>query len=313
MIQVVMPELKRIAPDALLSMLQAGEAMLSEDDTMQGRERSLSASLSYGFDLLDPDLQRRLSLLGFFQSYVDAYTLAVMYRQEGMPPELNGHDRATWQADLDVAASIGMLTNVATGSYAYTTHPALPWFFHASLQAHYGDAITALTAAYADAYGALGQFSNEQFGANPQPTITALGYEEDNLRHAFRLACQMERWEAAQKTLDGLGILLETLGRWTEWERILGKVATVVTDTEGEPILGREKLWRVVAKAQGNLAELRKDFATAEAIYLQLMEHYEQSAGTSWMMKIAGVLTDAERESVGHLAGVLDKLGFIAS
>src|SRR5262249_37204171 len=73
MIQVVMPELKRIAPDALLSMLQAGEATLSEDDTMQGRERSLSASLSYGFDLLDLDLQRRLSLLGFFQSYVDAY------------------------------------------------------------------------------------------------------------------------------------------------------------------------------------------------------------------------------------------------
>jgi tetratricopeptide (TPR) repeat protein len=312
-IQVVLPELKRTRPNALLSMLQAGEAMLGEDDTMPGRERSLSASLSYGFDRLDPDLQCRLSLLGFFQGYVDAYTLAVMCRQEGMRPELKGRDRAMWQADLDVAASIGVLTNVYPGSGAYTTHPALPWFFHASLQAHYGDAIPVLTAAYADAYGALGQFTKEQFGTDPQITIIALGYEEDNLRHAFRLACQRERWEAAQKILDGLGILLETLARWTEWERILVKVATVVTDTEGKPIAGREKLWRVVARAQGNLAERRKDFATAEAIYLRLREHYELLAGTSWMMKTAGALTDAERESAGHLAGVLDKLGFIAS
>ena len=66
-IQVIMPELERKEPSELLESLRSGTAALSFDDPEQGRARSLTASLNYRLGSLDPEIRRRLSLLGLFQ------------------------------------------------------------------------------------------------------------------------------------------------------------------------------------------------------------------------------------------------------
>ena len=67
-----------MAPDSLLQALQAGEVTLHTDDPALGRERSLTASLTYRLDALDPLLRRRLGVLGLFQGFVDTKVLTAM-------------------------------------------------------------------------------------------------------------------------------------------------------------------------------------------------------------------------------------------
>jgi hypothetical protein len=77
-LQVILPELRRMAPDALLQALQAGEVTLHADDPALGRERSLTASLTYRLDALNPLLRQRLGVLGLFQGFVNVDVLTAI-------------------------------------------------------------------------------------------------------------------------------------------------------------------------------------------------------------------------------------------
>ena len=107
--KVILPELRRMAPDALLQALQAGEATLHADDPALGRERSLTASLTYRLDALDPLLRQRLGVLGLFQGFVDVDVLTAMSAVANAPELLRrlGHD--DWRRMLDTAAEVGLL------------------------------------------------------------------------------------------------------------------------------------------------------------------------------------------------------------
>ena len=114
---------------ALVRRLRAGEAGLA-DEQSQHRDRSLAASLSYGFErAFDADQQRILALLVFFQGFVDVRALQLMGQPEAdwSLPALHGQDRNALMALLERAAGLGLLE--ALGGGYYRIHPALPWFF----------------------------------------------------------------------------------------------------------------------------------------------------------------------------------------
>ena len=274
-IQVILPELRRMTPDALLQALQAGEVTLHADDPALGRERSLTASLTYRLDALDPLLRQRLGVLGLFQGFVDADVLTAMSAADDAPELIRGLGRDDWIRMLDTAAEVGLLRRVEEGYY--TVHPALPWFFHDLLREAFPDQLDVLERTFSAVYGAYGRQLIQMFQTNTQVAMTLLRAEESNLMHALRLARRHERWDDVGRILYGLNQLLTTQGRWVEWERLIADVEAEVTDTGGEPLTGRDHsgghCWDIAQK----IAHYRRDFDTQETILHRLKDHYEHA------------------------------------
>lgn len=165
-LQVILPELQRTSPDVLLQALQAGEVTLQTDDPALGRDRSLTASLTYRLDTLDPVLHRRLGLLGLFQGFVAANILAAICATDNVPELIRGLGRGDWITMLDTAAEVGLLRRVGEGYY--TVHPALPWFFHDLLREALADHFDILERAFFTIYGAYGKQLFQLFRTNTQ-------------------------------------------------------------------------------------------------------------------------------------------------
>src|SRR2546423_4484331 len=278
-IQAILPELKRTKPDALLHALQAGEVKLSEDDPEQGRERSLSASLTYRLDALDTTLRQRLGLLALFQGFVDADVLAGMCKVDNTPDAIKGLGRDGWIQILNAATEVGLLRSMGEGYY--TVHPALPWFFYDLLRDAFPDHLDWLEKAFSTVYGGYGHWLFQLFETNAEFVMSLLRAEESNLLYALHLARRHELWDVMTGTLDGLNILFTTQGRWVEWRRLVNEIGAEVTSEGSEPLEWRSDLWIVLLGYQGEIADYRRDFNTGEAIYLRLKDHYESLGNDS--------------------------------
>lgn len=274
-IQIVLPELQRTTPDALLRSLQAGEVKLSGDDPAQGRERSLSASLTYRLDALDAMLRQRLGVLALFQGFVSADVLAIMSAQDGAPDAIKGLGRDEWIHDLDQAAEVGLLRRLGEGYYA--VHPALPWFFHDLLREGFPDHLEWLEKAFTHSYAAYGIYLNDSCNTNAYTAMSLLSAEEANLVRALRIGRQLELSGEVADLLCGLNQLLTTQGRWTEWQRLVTELEGEVTDANDEPRIGKEGLWRVLLGHRSEIAYFYRDFDVAQHIHLRLKDDYERS------------------------------------
>ncbi|HMF55492.1 MAG TPA: CHAT domain-containing protein [Pyrinomonadaceae bacterium] len=275
-IQAILPELKRTKPDALLRALQAGEVNLSEDDPAQGRERSLSASLTYRLDALDATLRHRLGLLALFQGFVDAYVLTGMCQQvDGAPDAIKDLGRDEWIRILNAATEVGLLRRVDEGYY--TVHPALPWFFYDLLREAFPTHLDWLKKAFSTVYGGYGNQLFQMFRTNTGFAMSLLRAEEGNLIYALHLARRHELWNDVQGILYGLRTLFVTQGRWVEWKRLISEIEGEITDESGEPLKGRSDLWRALLGHQSEIADYRRDFNTGQAIYLRLKDYYESA------------------------------------
>ncbi|HZT40602.1 MAG TPA: CHAT domain-containing protein [Chthonomonadaceae bacterium] len=274
-IQVVLPELKRMQPDALLKALQAGEAPLPKEDSDLGREHSLAASLTYRLDALDTSLRQRLGLLWLFQGFVDADILAAMCRAEEIPDLLEGLGRDEWIGILDTVAEVGLLRQAGEGYY--TVHPALPWFFHDLAQQAFPGLQDRLEQIFSAVYSGYGSFLNNLFQSNARMAIDLLQAEEGNLIYALHLARQYGQWDAIAGILYGLNRLLDTQGRWVEWERLVTELEAETADANGEPLPGREYLWLALLGHRQEIAQYQRDFETQERIVHRLKEHYERA------------------------------------
>lgn len=272
-LQLIVPKLTGSDPAAILKELQALETLLPVDVEKEGRDFSLSATVGYGLDQLDPELKQRLSLLALFQVSVNSQVLSILCTGIDVPTELQGRPLEVWTADLEEAATIGLLRRITMG--AYEIHPALPWVFQSSLQKYYAASIPNLVDAYMQAYATVGETGSKQFQIDPQQAMLILQLEEANLRHALHLARTANRWESVQGILYGLRTLLTTLGRWSEWVALLTEVKVNLVEREGKPQRERERLWSAVQGHLGEMAMLYGDLDTSEAIYNRLKLFYE--------------------------------------
>ncbi len=271
-IQLILPELKRHDPQTLLTQLQAGQVNIQADDAEQGRSRSLSASLNYRVDALDPEMRRRLGVLGMFQGFVFTPVLQNISQQDGAPAFIAGRDAAAWMVDLDAAAEVGLVRKLFGGGYSI--HPALPWFLHDLMEEAFGGQREWLTGAYCAALGNSGSELTVLFQTNTQTAVTLLRLEEANLLHALRLARRTDRWEEVKNVLYGINKLWNVQGRWAEWDRLLTEVEADAAGEDGEARPGRDDLWVAIQGHKAELAEYRRDFTTAKKVHERLRAHY---------------------------------------
>ncbi len=262
-IQVILPELAHIDPEDLLAALKKGTAKLSQDDREQGRQHSLAASLEYRLDRLDEMLRRRLGLLGMFQGFVNANALALICDDDAAPELLKELDLAAWTKILDQIAEIGLLHKI--GSYFYTVHPALPWFFHEILETTYAKDIKWLEQRFVNVWGDLSQSLQEQLHTNAEQIMPFVRLEEQNLRYAIHIGRQHKMWDPVNYIFQAMAEMLARQGRRSESELLNLDIGSKATDNKGIPLAGAEALCASLWHNLGTIALERRQFDEAEA------------------------------------------------
>ncbi|MCH8047952.1 MAG: tetratricopeptide repeat protein, partial [Planctomycetes bacterium] len=310
--------------EAFVARLQSGETAF-DDETDQGRSRSLGASLAYGFESAFNDAQRaQLACLHFFQGFVDVDTLKMMGNPEAdwCLPELRGMTREAAEELLDRAAEIGLLTSHGGGYY--TIHPALPWFFKTLFDQYYPPQTLVdsqnpesevrnppleAARAYVEAIGALGNYYHNEYGRGNRDVISALQAEEANLLHARRLARTNEWWGSIISAMQGLDELYDHTGRRAEWSRLVEEIVPdfVDPDTDG-PLPGREEQWSFVNPYRIRLARQARQWTEAERLQRLDVDMQRQQAAPLLKRK-PEELDAAERNTIRSLSASLHELG----
>jgi tetratricopeptide (TPR) repeat protein len=291
-----------------VAKLRAGSASL-EDDESQGRERSLGASLSYGFKQnFSAQELKILALLHLFQGMVDARVLSVManLNQKSGAPAIPVLSSQEVDAVLERAAEIGMLT--PTGNRMFLIHPALPWYFRTLFESSYSDPLT-VTRNYVEAIAELGSYFRYVYDEGQRNLLFGLRDEEQNLLHALALARANGWWEYVAPVLRVLRRFYEDSGRQLEYFRLL---AEALPDFIGlktdEPLPGREAFWKDITGLRANQASRVRDFGTSERLYKRLIAKARQEAAES-LKKPVESWDESDKDAVGSLAYFLNNYG----
>lgn len=297
---------------AFLEALRNGEAAFEEEE-MEGRSKSLGASLSYGFTNAFTESERKtLALLHLFQGCVDVDALRFMGSSdlEWSLDSVRGITRERGIELLDRAAEVGLLT--ALGSGYYNIHPALPWYFRALFDRYYvpPDADNAKIA-FVEAMGEIGDFYHNNFSDGHREILELLVVEEDNFLAAWRLARVHSRWGRVISAMQGLRMLYMYTGRMSAWERLVLAVVPDFVDplTDG-PVPGREAMWSLITDYRVRIARDERALALAERLQRLRLDWNQRSAAPA-LQKPSKARTPEERNRIRSLAASFHLLAMI--
>ena len=249
--------------EAFVEGIRSGEQGIEDDDAQQGRDKSLGASLDYGFrQAFKGDELPIIALLHLFQGSVNIEALHLMGEVgEHALPELKGRTKDDLFGLLERAKNIGHLTHLHT--IWYSIHPALPWFLRQHFARHYDGQSGRSTAqaalrAWTGAVGALGNHYHNQFSDGNRSVIDLLELEEANLLHARRLAIRHGWSLPVTSCMQGLRSLYEYQTRLAEWARLVEEIKPNFCTTDDEPILGCEEGYGLVLGYRISLARMHE-------------------------------------------------------
>jgi tetratricopeptide (TPR) repeat protein len=298
---------------AFVAALHRGEVAFANEES-EGRSKSLSASLSYGFDAAFTDDERKvLSLLHLFQGFVDVDALQAMGdpKSDWCLADVHGLTRDRGIALLDRAAEIGLLD--AHGGGYYGIHPALPWYFSALFSSdfpdHNGDASRARRA-FAEAMAVLGNYYHSAFQKGRSKVLSLVLAEEDNLLAAWRLARAHGWWDAVIGAMQGLRTLYNATGRGAAWRRLVNDVVPDFIDSESDGPAGREDHWALVTEYRVGLAREERNWVEAERLQLLRVDWDRQHAQTALVVALDRQDGD-QRHAIDMLATSLHRLADI--
>jgi tetratricopeptide (TPR) repeat protein len=301
---------------AFVEAIRSGEQRIEDADAEQGRDKSLGASLDYGFRHAFKDEELPIvALLHLFQGTVDVDALQVMGAGEHALPELKGRSKEQLAELLARARETGLLTHL--GDTWFAIHPALPWFLRQLFARHYDGQAGRSTAqaavrAWVEAVGDLGSYYHRQFNEGNRRVIDLLVLEEANLLHARRLARRNQWWSRVISAMQGLDELYGFQGRSGEWARLVEEIRPdYCTDDDG-PIPGREDGYSLVMGYRVVLARDREyDRAKAAALQEKGVEWNRQKAATALALPADAPLDDEQRNRVRSLGVSVFTLGKI--
>lgn len=287
-----------------------GEQTIHDADAAQGRDRSLGASLDYGFrNVFQDDELPIIALLHLFQGTVPAESLANMGVGEQALAEVQGRTLEYFSSLLDRATETGLLTHL--GSTYYTIHPALPWFLGQLFANHYsGDydgeagrsSAQAALRAWVEAVGELGDYYFWEYVGGNREVIQFLALEEANLIHARRLARRHGWWRAVISAMQGLRELYAYQGRGGEWARLVAKIVPDFCTAQDGPILGREEQYSLVMGYRVDLAhEQERNLALAAGLQEKLVDLHRQQAAPALALAADVPLDGAQHNHIRTL------------
>ena len=258
--------------------LSRGEQAFEDEET-QGRAKSLSASLKYGFEnAFSEDERKVLALLYFFQGFVNVVALQVMGEPdwEFAVPALRDQTRKNLVLLLYRPAEAGLLE--ALGGDCYAIHPALPWFFKGLYDRFYSQDPLPERAFVGALISAATYYNNQNENGN-RDVIGPLTWEESNLLHARRLARANGWWHLVLGPMQGLRILYEHTGRRADWKRLVDEVVPDFVDLANDgPVPGMEDFWGLVTNYRVRLLVEERNLTEAERLQMICVERDRELA-----------------------------------
>ncbi len=327
---------KQIA--AFAQAVRDGEQAIADVDAAQGRDKSLGASLDYGFrHAFSDDELPIIALLHLFQGTMDARALHIMGNMEAMAadglskdekqrlanlPEVQDRRQEDLIVLLDRATEIGLLTHLIPNPQSpipgyYTIHPALPWFLGQLFARHYdGQAgrspAQAARRAWVQAVGALGSYYHNQYNAGNPEVIRFLALEEANLLHARRLARRNGWWSPIISAMQGLGVFYEYQGRGGEWARLVAEIVPDFCTADDAPIPGREEQYSLVIDYRVDLARHQeRNLGRAAVLQEKLVVMHRQQAATALALPPDAALDGDQHHRIHRLGVSLTGMGDI--
>jgi len=296
--------------------IRDGEQAIEDADEKQGRDKSLGASLDYGFrNAFQPDELPIVALLHLFQGTAMVEALEMMGVGDYALPELKGKTKAHLTSVLERARETGLLTRL--GATWYSIHPALPWFLRQLFARHYGgqegrSTEAAALRAWVEAIGELGSYYTEQFVQGNRGVIQFLALEEANLLHARRTARRHGWWAPVITAMQGLRVLYEHQGRLSEWSRLVAEITPEYCTPDDAPIPGREDQYSLVMQYRVRLAQNHdRDLPRAAALHGKLVELHRQQAAPALALPADAPLDPDQRNRIRTLAMSTGTLGQI--
>lgn len=297
--------------------IRGGEQQIEDADERQGRDKSLGASLDYGFrHAFKDDELPIIALLHIFQGAVDVDALHAMGKAgEFALPELKGRSKEHLTGLLERAGETGLLTHL--GATWFSIHPALPWFLRQLFARHYDGQAGRSTSqaalrAWVGAIGALGDYYLDLFSNGNSRVIVLLELEEANLLHARRLARRNQWWSPVVSCMQGLRILYDYQGRMAEWARLVEEIRTDYCTDNDQPIPGLEGEYGVVMHYRVSLTRLHeRDFAKAAALQGEVVEFDRQQAAPILLLPADAPLDEKQRYRLRTLGTSMLTLGQI--
>jgi len=263
-----------------VQQLREGTANMEDDET-EGRDRSLGASLSYGFAHAFSDEERRLfALLHLFQGMVSPGSLVILCDDvDATPaPEVHPASRPAVIAMLDRAAEVGLLTTTIPGKH-YAIHPAVPWYFKKLFETYYTDR-AAVDRRFVDTMSNVGRYLVNTYASGERGVLYDLNVNEQNLLHALHLARSHSWWYPELNLLRTIRGLYSDTGRNVEYVRVLDNVATDFVDPATDDSLpGMEEWWFDITLMRASEARSRKGGALrARQMYTRLIAFSREEA-----------------------------------
>ncbi len=296
--------------------IRDGEQRIQDADAAQGRDRSLGASLDYGFrHAFTADELPVIALLHLFQGVVDVNVLAWMGEGEHALPELQGQDRDRLTGLLQRAAETGLLTPL--GGTWYGIHPALPWFLRQVFGRHYDgeggrSGAEAAQHAWVEAVGNLGNHYWWQFNGGNRGVIEPLALEESNLLHVRRLARQLGWWWPVITAMQGLQVVYQYQGRGAEWAKLVGECVPDYCTVDDGPIPGMEDHYSTVMHYRVRLAQDQDhDLARAAVLQDKVVAWVRRQAALALGLPEGAPLDAHQHNCIRNLAVSLEAIGHI--
>ncbi|WP_394618997.1 tetratricopeptide repeat protein [Lentzea sp. JNUCC 0626] len=233
--RLVLPHLDTEEPAAVLSGLRGLTAL--PPTYGEGRLGSLDASIGYSTSRLPERSQELLLTVALFQSVIDHDVLGLLSIHTETPQRFLDVSIDEWQALLERADEIGLLTDVGGG--LHRMHPALPGFFLSRWHAVASDAATELASCRRAMTDAMAQLANWGFG-QIESGDALLGhgvavFHAANLARALTDALDHRRWNQAM----ALGLLMNAewgwSGRTAEANSWSDRVRLAVEGEDGTP------------------------------------------------------------------------------
>jgi tetratricopeptide (TPR) repeat protein len=297
--------------EVFVQELREGTADVDDDET-QGRDRSLGASVSYGFKHAFTEAERRtFALLHLFQGIVTPGSLVVLcdsgrkYSEELVPVS---REEATGM--LNRAAEVGLLTAVVP-DHQYTIHPAIPWYFKKLFESYYTDRV-GVTHAFVSTVAGFGGYIAKRYDDGERDLLFQLVADEQNLLHALRLARTHAWWEEVIGVLRVINKLYAETGRKMEYLRVLEDVVPDFLDpVTSDPVAGMDEWWFEFASLRARDIRMGKDGARkAEHIYARLIL-YARMEVAKYPAPVTGKPEDNSRVALSNLGTVLQNYGIM--
>lgn len=296
--------------------IRSGEQQIEDIDEEQGRDKSLGASLDYGFrNAFKEDELPIIALLHLFQGTVDVDAFKLLGVGNYALPELKGKDADYLTGLLERAKEIGLLTHIH-GTW-FSIHPALPWFLR-QLFARYYDGqsgrptVHSAVRSWVAAIASLSDYYFQLFVNGNRRVINLLEMEESNLLHARRLARRNQLWNFVIFCMQGLRVLYEVHGRTAEWAGLVEEIRSDYCTAENEPVPGREGAYTVVMDYRVRLArDFELDLSKGAALQEKCVEWDKKLAHTALVVPEGFPLDEEQHEQLRNLATSLVTLGQI--